>query len=603
MKRFVSTLAVLALAVLAPAAFAQPDVPPTGAPPPEPTPVGGTNEPTPNTTTAAPPIDDATRALIAEEVAKALAAERAKKFDTTLGEKPKNPNADPLGDNDYLSGDQGFMDTRLDLTFFNENVLVRNNETIPSIPGSRFGVPTSLGTLFFDNYDTRYSGYETLSHLTMYKNFRRDHLEVEGGLVIKLFDNSALSGAPGTAVIGVNPVTLTDDGSYILVAWWKDVTHKDPHRISLTAFPVSSDRFRLGYSYRLSWGGNDEYQRVIGSTNAALPAVKIQFDGGDRYAFLGMKSAVVLNHGSNDQEAELGFLGGAGVDVGPDKMVRLELNGGYFNRGPNELQDVQTQDVRLYGASAQVAVHKGMPVTSSLDYKLYKYDNERIGRVFQPVVYPGGTSWLVMSEATVLGQTLKDPEKTGSTKIQYGKAGDVNVRVMMDRWRFRLDLSYRDLAFVEHSVPSIPTYSDFPKEYQIAPDFFGAVGLDHNWADRFTLGAIIGIEKPAAFTSPSGVPGDNITMPTGNQTVVVHNNGGATLFSVLPAGEKPVEQFAIKGTAQVNFGAVYAALVNVYYTYDGNNTIGTRTGPDDEFKFAFAQFNQLGGDITLQAKF
>lgn len=603
MKRFASILLVLALA---PAVHAQPDVPPTGAPPPEGTTAGGENG-TAGPTTGAnePPIDDRTRAIIAEEVRKALAEERGshKSFDTDLDqEKPKDPNANPLGDNDYLSGDQGFMDTRLDLTFVNENVLVKPGETIPNVPGWRFGVPNSLGTLFFDNYDTRYTGYETMSHVTLYKNYRRDHLEVEGGFVIKINDISALANSPGSSVIGTNPIGLTDDGSYMLVSWWKDPKHKDPHRITFTAFPMSADRFRLGYSYRLSWGGNDEYQRVLGTTNSALPAAKLQFDGGDHYAFIGMKSAVVLNRGTNDQVAKLGFLAGAGVDLA-DNLVRLELNGGYFNRGPNELQDVQTQDVQLFGASAQVAIHKGMPVTSSLDYKLYKNDAERIGRVFQPVVYPGGTSWLVMSEATLLGQTLKDPEKTGSTKIQYGKAGDINVRVVMDRVRFRLDLSYRDLAFVMHSVPSIPSYSDFPKEYQVSPDFFGAVGVDRNWADRYTLGVVVGVEKPAAFTAPSGVPGDVFTMPTGNQTVVVRNNGGATLFSILPPGQKPVEQFAIKGTAQVNFGQIYAALLNVYYTYDGNMTIGTRTGPENEFNFAFGQFNQLGGDITLQAKF
>ena len=603
MKRFASILFVLALA---PRAFAQPDVPPGGTPPPEGTPPGGENGTAGPTTGAEAPIDDHTRAIIAEEVRKALAEERAghKSFDTDLNqEKPKDPNADPLGDNDYLSGYDGFMDTRLDLTFVSENVLVKPSETIPSVPGWRFGVPNSLGTLFFDNYDTRYSGYETMSHVTLYKNYRRDHLEVEGGLVMRLNDIAALQSSSGTSVIGTNPITLTDDGSYILVSWWKDPKHVDPHRISFTAFPVSADRFRLGYSYRLSWGGNDEYQRVLGTTNSALPAAKVQFDGGDHYAFLGMKSAVVLNHRTNNNEARLGFLAGAGVDVGPDKMVRLEVNGGYFNRGPNELQDVQTQDVQLFGGSAQIAIHKGMPVTSSLDYKLYKNDPERIGRVFQPVVYKPGVSWLVMSEATLLGQTLKDPEKTGSTKIQYGKAGDINVRVMMDRVRLRLDLSYRDLAFVMHSVPSIPSYSDFPTAYEITPDFFGAVGVDRNWADRLTLGVIVGIEKPAAFTAPSGVPGDVFTMPTGSQTVVVRNNGGSTLFSILPAGQKPVEQFAVKGTARIDFGAIYAALINVYYTYDGNMTIGTRASAESEYTFKFGQFNQLGGDITLQAKF
>ncbi len=93
-----------------------------------------------------------------------------------------------------------------------------------------------------------------------------------------------------------------------------------------------------------------------------------------------------------------------------------------------------------------------MPVQSSIDYKLYKYNNERVSGLFDPVKYPGGLAWLGMAEFTALGQTLKDPDKTGTTKLQTGLAGDVNVRVMLDRLRLRFDASYRDLAFILHSV-------------------------------------------------------------------------------------------------------------------------------------------------------
>ncbi|HTM23292.1 MAG TPA: hypothetical protein VL172_22375, partial [Kofleriaceae bacterium] len=53
-----------------------------------------------------------------------------------------------------VRGASGFMDVRLNATLTNENVFVKPGETIPSVPGWRFGVPNSLGILFFDNYDT-----------------------------------------------------------------------------------------------------------------------------------------------------------------------------------------------------------------------------------------------------------------------------------------------------------------------------------------------------------------------------------------------------------------------------------------------------------------
>jgi hypothetical protein len=579
----------LALAALAPAALAQPTPTPAPAPPdagtpaPAPPPAPAPTTAPPDGATAAPAPDDAAiKAMVAAEVEKQLAAQKAKgdhDFDAGLDDGAAK------GSTKDLTGQDGFVDTRLNLTLTNENMLVKPGETIPSVPGWHFGVPNTLGTLFFDNYDTRYSGYETLSHAVLYRNYHRDHLEVEGALVVRLNE------------LATSNIALSDDGSYVLVSWWRDPEHHDPTRLSLTAFPVSADRFRLGYSYRLSWGGNEEYQRSL----TAKPGIKLQYTGDKAYAFVGAKSATLLDPLTAEQVARLGFLGGAGVDV--TDMVRLELNGGYFSRGNNELQDVQDQEVQLYGASAQIAIHQGMPVSSSLDYKLYKNDPERIGRLFQQATYPGGTSWLVMSEATLLGQTLKDPEKTGSTKVQYGAAGDVNFRMKMDRLRFRLDVSYRDLAFVLHSVPSLPSYSDFPKEYKITPNFFAAAGVDRNWSDKYTVGVVVGVERPATLTSPSGVPGDTTDNPSGTSTAVIRNNGQQTLITILPPGEKAVEQLAVKFSGQVNFGKLYAALVDVYYSYDGNNTQLQRGGPEDVFQYKFGQFNQLGMNVTLQAKF
>jgi hypothetical protein len=489
-----------------------------------------------------------------------------------------------------ITGESGFMDTRVAFTLTNENVLVKPGETIPSVPGWRFGVPSSLGVLFFDNYDTRYSGFETLSHATMYRDFHSGHFDAETAFVLRI---NELSG---------NNIALNDDGSYIVLSNWKDPSHKDPTRLSLTAFPVSADRFRLGYSYRLSWGGDPEYGRA----RSATPGAKIQYDTGRAYVFAGAKSAVILDRRTAEQKSALGFLGGAGVDLLPavdDKVgVRLELNGGYFDRGYNELVDVNNQKVQLFGASAQIAIHKGMPVQSSIDYRLYKFNGERVSGLFDPVKYPGGVSWLAMSEFTVLGQTLKDPNKTGTTVIQPGMAGDLNVRIMMDRVRLRLDVSYRDLAFILHSVPSLPTYEDFPTQYKTSPDYFAAIGADKNWNDFLTLGLIAGIEKPATLTSPAGIAG-GMTSATGTSTAVIRNNNIDTIITILPTGESAATQIATKATAKLTFGRIYSALLEVFYSYDPNTTRYLRSGAEQPFEFKFGNFNQLGINATLQARF
>ncbi len=536
--------------------------------------------------------DDAkVKELVDREVARILSDRATKEAaDRAASEQVEKEGPTPTAGGD-LNGASGFMDTRLAFTLTNENVLVKPGETIPSVPGWRFGTPNSLGVLFFDNYDTRYSGFETLSHATMYRDFRHGNFEAEAGFVLKINELSEKS------------ISLSDDGSYIVLSNWKDPTHKDPTRLSLTVFPVSADRFRLGYSYRLSWGGNPEYNRA----GSATPGMKVQYDGPNYYAFAGAKSATILETRTAEQVSALAFLGGAGID--PTDMVRLEVNGGYFDRGYNDLVDVNDQKVRLFGASGQISIHKDMPVQSSIDYRLYRYNGERVSGLFDPVKYPGGLSWLVMSEFTMLGQTLKDPEMTGTTKIQYGKAGDINVRVMMDRIRLRFDASYRDLAFILHSTPSLPTFEDFPASYKVSPDYFAAIGADRNWDDFLTLGIVAGIDKPATLTSPTGVAG-GMTAAVGSSTAVIRNNNIDTIITILPAGKDAVPQFALKGTAKLTFGRIFTALLEVFYSYDGNTTRYQRAGctsaqacPDQPFEYVFGNFNQLGVNATLQARF
>ncbi|MCX5741230.1 MAG: hypothetical protein NT062_01885 [Proteobacteria bacterium] len=457
------------------------------------------------------------------------------------------------------------------------------------MPGWRFGQPNSLGVMFFDNYDTRYSGFETMSHAVMYRNYSKGHLQAEGAFVLRINE------------VSEKQIDLADDGTYLTLSNWKDPTHKDPTRISLTAFPVSADRLRLGYSYRLSYGGNPEW----GRTKSATPGFKVQFDGGKFYAFAGAKSAVVLDRRTAEQKSALSFLAGGGLDI--SDMIRFEVNGGYFDRGYNELQDVNDQKVQLIGASAQLSVHKGMPLKSSVDFRLYKYNNEQVADLFKPESYPGGLAWLAQAEFTTLGQTLKDPDptKTGSTKIQMGHAGDLNVRLKWERIRVRLDVSFRDLGFILHSQPSLPTYSDFPSDYKKTPDLFAAIGADKNFNDWLTLGVIVGVDKPATLTTPKGLPGATDT-GMGTSTAVIRNNNIDTLITILPTGKEAVPQVAVKGTAKVDFGRIYTALVEVYYSLDQNTTKYARENENDPtsaFVYKFGEANQLGVNATLQARF
>jgi hypothetical protein len=417
----------------------------------------------------------------------------------------------------------------------------------------------------------------------MYREYSRGHLQAEGALVLRIDD------------LAETRIGLSDDGSYVTLSNWKDPTHRDPTRISLTAFPVSADRFRLGYSYRLSWGGNPEYKRSTSSS----PGVKLQYDGPSTYVFVGAKTSLLDDPRNGEQNAASAVLGGAGFD--PTSMLRLEVNGGYFDRGKNPLPGAQNDKVRLYGASLQASIHHGTPVLSSVDYQLYKFNGESVSGLFAPEKYPGGVSWLAQSELTLLRQTLKDAEGTGTT-TQRAMAGDLNVRLKIERLRLRLDLSYRDLAFVLHSEPGLPSYQNFPAGSSTSADYFVAVGVDQNWGDWLTLGLIGGFERPATLTSPNGLPG----APDGSATAVVRSNNVDTLITYLPPGANGDGQIAVKGTAKADFAKIFSVLLEVFYSRDGNQVRYRRSCSDPQqcpLESEFGPFHQLGLNATLQVRF
>jgi len=534
----------------------------------------------------APSVDEARlRELVDREVARILTERAARDAADRAAREATEREASAVEDTGEIRGASGFMDTRLAFTFTNENMLVKPGETLPSVPGWRFGTPSSLGVLFFDGYDTRYSGFETLSHAVLYREYRSGHLQVEGSLVVRIDD------------LGETQLGLSDDGSYLTISDWKDPSHKDPTRISLTAFPVSSDRFRLGYSYRLSWGGSPEYTQSASS----VPGVKLQLDTARTYAFVGAKSATRIDPKTGADRAALAVLGGAGID--PIPMLRLEANGGYFDRGYNDLPGYERDKVRLFGASVQASIHSGMPLRSSLDYQLYKFHGEAVSDLFAPERYPGGVAWLAQSEFTVIGQTLADPAAPGQTTVQSGKAGDLNVRVKLDRFRLRLDLSYRDLGFLLHSLPSLPVGEQFPASDTATADYFGAVGLDRNWDDWLTLGLIAGVEKPATLSSPQGIPGiaPDAMGPT---TAVIRSNNVDTQIAVLAPGASTPRQYALKATAKVDFARIFSTLVELFYSYDrtGEHVAPPCSSPCS-LSFVPGAAHQLGLNATLQARF
>jgi hypothetical protein len=503
-----------------------------------------------------------------------------------------------------------WVDTRLNFTVTDENVLVKPGETNPSVPGVRIGMPNRLGILFFDNYDTRYSGYENLSNVAIYAHKTWRNTEAEGAFVLRVMEISDLTNQ------------IIDNGSYI-----KLTRNISPDRgrdtfLSLTLFPMSGDRMRLGYNYRISWGGSpvffkpnpDNPTGSTGSNSNPVPGAKVQISGKTYYAYVGAKTSVFLNPKTNEQEAHAGGLVGAGFD--PFPALRLEMNGGYFDRGGNPKEEVLGEPVRMMGASARVTYHQGMPVGTSADYLLYKNDPTTVGFWFKKEQYPGGFSWLVSASFNLIAQTLQDPDSAASTKYQLAYAGDLLARAKYNFTRLHATVMFRTLSYILNNVPSFVPFQDFPSNATVKPEIFAALGASQYFPyRRVTLGGTFGVQLPATFTAPQLPPelvGNNPTALAQNSTMVVRQEGSVSL---LPPGKSELPIVAAKLLARMDFLDYFAAILDVYYTYDPNQAKLCRsfdgvscapadaTARESEFIRTFIKPHQLGFNFTLQAKF
>ena len=198
---------------------------------------------------------------------------------------------------------------------------------------------------------------------------------------------------------------------------WKDPTHKDPTRISLTVFPVSSDRFRLGYSYRLSWGGNPEYRP---RDSSPTPGVEAPVRHRERsYAFVGAKSAVILDRRTAEQKSR------ARRSWPAPASIRPRCSGSRSTAATSTAATTSwsTSTIRRSSCSAprpRSRSTRACRSQSSVDYKLYKYNNERVSGLFDPVEVPGRP--VVARDVRVHG-ARPDPQGPGEDRLDQGPDG------------------------------------------------------------------------------------------------------------------------------------------------------------------------------------
>ena len=498
-----------------------------------------------------------------------------------------------------------FMDTRLTWTFGDDDFTHSTGQLIPLSPTFSIGDRQQY-RLFFDGLNSQYAGRENLTHLVMYKKMPGfiPHLTTEAAVVLR-FDLAALAANQNNL-----NAALYDAGSYIRV-FYNTREAKPGEGLSLTFFPLDTDRFRLGYLYDISWGGTNAYlnQSIFPRIQGSSPGLKVQYDHEKFYVYGGFKTATivepltVLNPATDNDvevtrvgETNYGFLAGGGVD--PLKMLRFDVGGGYFQQGHFDLDDVRGQAIYTYGGSARMVLHHDMPVPQSVDFLLYKNDPFAPMIMFAPQKYdPKMLAWSLSVEGDLIDQHLKDFDNAGQTKMQPAYAGAIQGVVRAGYARFSATGIYRDLNYVVRNVPGFIPFETLPSKTSTDPEMFGALSADY-YIEKFHLTPQVsgGVQLPSTFKSDfsdGGIPA--------SRTIVVRQQGNE---SILPydSGRTPIYQARVSLMWQLS--TMLGATIWGQFVRDNNGTLVEQDPVEGTASLrVFQSPNRIGAGISMQARY
>jgi hypothetical protein len=480
-----------------------------------------------------------------------------------------------------------FMDTRISFAVADDNVLQGPQNTNPSSPTYPSFIGSQNNVQFYDNYDTRFTGFETMSNIAIFKRMPSffKNIDTEAGLVINAL------------VRDDSTVQLGDAGSFLRIVFPLG-GNKERNNINFVAFPVSSDRFRGGYSFAISWGGNP-----IFPGRGPVPGFKLTLVQPKWYAYIGAKTGLRPRRqldGTIEVDTVGGGLVGAGVDF--TDTVTLEFNGGAFDRGQIEKIEVQNEKLVGFGGTVQLAIHRGMPIGTSIDFQLYRNDPDMPMKFFTPEIYDDGFSFVLKTEFTFLGQTLQNINAPQSTTVQVATAGDINFSAKYRRARFFFDLVYRSLAFIMYNSPGYPSYDDFPQGAQAEPEFFGSVGFDYFFAAaHMTPGIKFGVQRPAFYKGPVAAGLNPAQTLAGPQTVVIRD--AFTPPDILDAGLSVDPVLAATLSAKWDISEMMSAAAQVLLRYDTNKSTLLPDANGINLTRTLLPPWSLGFNILLQARF
>jgi len=503
-----------------------------------------------------------------------------------------------------------FMDTRLTWVMGDDDVLHATGRALPLSPNTAIGDRKSY-RLFFDNLNSRFAGRENLTHLALYKKMPGfiKNLDTEASLLLRL-DVAAIARQANN----LNQA-IYDAGTYIRAFYHTDGKADGKEGLSVTLWPLDTDRFRLGYLYDISWGGTNPFinQSIFPRIQGSAPGGKITYEGKRFSAFIGLKTATIIqlegkleddNTGESNAEefrvgqTNYGVLGGGSVDI--NDFVHVDVGAGYFQQGKFDLPDVEGKPIYTGGISGRVLIHdKTTPVPQSIDFALYRNDPNKPMVIFKPESYtPGKTTWSIAAEGTNLWQQLKNFDVAGATALQTATAFALQANVKSSYLRASATAIYRDLPYVLRNQPSFIPFQTLPTDAGSSDEIFFALAGDYYLPKpRLTLGIGGGLQLPATFSTATT---DNSSAPI-KRTVVVREQGN---IAILPVNQEAVPMFQMRASLKWDISPILSALAWVQYVRDNNGTFVERDPSEGTLALrTFISPNFLGFGTSVSARF
>ena len=461
-----------------------------------------------------------------------------------------------------------------------DNILADAGETNPSSPKLGFN-----------------KNHRSLADLILYNKIPGffKNLDTEAALIGRLYFNS-----------NSNEAQIMHGTSYVNLIYKTESDRAEDGNISFTAFPISSDEFRLGFSHYISWAGDSIFPN---QKRVPVPGSKLQINQKGFYAFVGLKTALIDNVVIYEKETSYGLLAGAGLFI-TDELT-FEVNGGYFHKGYNPKPDVFGEPIHSGGVSFQVTYENGVKIGDVVDILLQRSDPSSTKSYFTNQKYSGDLSYYIATEFTYLTQSLQDLDNPLSTKMQPAIAGDINFKIINGYFRINIDAIYRDISFLTFDMKGLFPHQSIPKETKVSPDLYGSIAFDYHVKNLLlTPGLKFSVELPAYYAVdevPNQIAGEIPSSDLeGRKTYVVPVQG---IDAILPKNAEVMPIYTLNLNSKLNISDMLALAGELSFIIDNNRTRlslddprGITTWANDQ-EYQFQDPYIIGINIVLESRF